>query len=213
VAFLLAAEHIRRRRARRCDRETGSKENWIMSTEIQIGRAGPADRQELRDMQAHSFRTLAGAYYEDEVIEAFIAMGTMDDSLLEDGTYYAARMQGRIVGCGGWSWRTPAYAARLAGPAPASVRNATVRSLYVHPDFARRGIASRLMAAIEMEIADSGYETAALTATLSGIPLYRRLAWRSGKPVVLDLPDGHTFVGLNMTKRLVSGSSGLRTAA
>ena len=70
-----------------------------MSTEILIRLAGPADRDELRSMQAKSFRELGAACYERNVIEAFIsAIGTMDDSLLEQGTYYAAVAGGAIVG-------------------------------------------------------------------------------------------------------------------
>jgi GNAT superfamily N-acetyltransferase len=166
-------------------------------------------------MQALSFRTLGAAYCDDDVIEAFISgIGTMDDTLLEDGTYFAATAQGRIVGCGGWSWRTPAYTSHMtAAPTAASVTKATVRSLYVHPDFARRGVARAIMTAIEAEIMAAGYGTSSLTATLSGIPLYRRLGYRSGQPVALRLPDELTFVGLGMTKHFSQQTVGFRSAA
>ena len=145
-----------------------------MSTEILIRLAGLADRDELRAMQAQSFRELGAACYERSVIEAFISViGTMDDSLLEQGTYYAAVAGGAIVGCGGWSDRTPGYAVHaVEASGRAQVGKATVRSIFVHPAWARRGIASTIMGLIEAEIAAAGFRTASLTATLSGVPLY-----------------------------------------
>ena len=179
-----------------------------MSSDIVIRFADPTDRRELRAMQALSFRTLGAPYYDGEVIDAFLAsVGTMDDTLLHDGTFLAAVQGDRIVGCGGWSSRTPGYSSRIAGgPAPAPLRQATVRSIFVHPDFARRGIASAIMAAVEAEIAATNFGTAALTSTLSAIPLYRRLGYRGGTRTVLYLQGGLTFVGLGMAKQMLRAS-------
>jgi GNAT superfamily N-acetyltransferase len=160
-------------------------------------------------MQAHSFRALGAPFYEPDVIEAYIAgIGTMDDALIDDGTYFVATASdGRIAGSGGWSRRTPTYAARVRGNAlPAAVATATVRSIYVDPDFARRGIARAIMAAIESEIVAAGFGAASLMATLSGIPLYRRLGYRSGMPLVVNLAHGLAFVGLEMTKQVASSA-------
>jgi GNAT superfamily N-acetyltransferase len=112
-------------------------------------------------------------------------------------------MDGSIVGSGGWSWRVPGYARQGSADAAAtSVTKAMVRSVFVHPRYGRRGIGSALMAAVESEVLAAGYGSASLTATLSGIPLYRRVGYRSGAPVAIDLPNGRTFAGLAMTKRL-----------
>lgn len=185
-----------------------------MSKALHIRFAGKADRQELRSLQAYAMRRLAAPYYDEAVIEGFIAeIGTMDDTLIEDGTYFVATTaDGRIAGCGGWSWRTPGYATRLEAGLPATVTKATVRSIYVHPDFVRRGIASAVMGAIESEVASAGFDTVSLTATLSGVPLYRRLGYVSGSPVTLSLTNGRLFVGLGMTKQL-SACNDLKSAA
>lgn len=176
-----------------------------MSTDIHIRLAGPADRSELRAMQAQSFRELGASVYDPRVIEAFIgAIGTMDDSLLEQGTYYVAVAGGRIVGSGGWSDRTPGYAAHTVSIGDtAQPAKATVRSIFVHPEWARRGIASTVMSRIEEEIATAGFATASLMATLSGVPLYERLGYRSDAPVELGLPQGLTFTGVAMMKELI----------
>jgi hypothetical protein len=60
-----------------------------------------------------------------------------------------------------------------------------------------------MMAMIEAEIAAAGFSQASLTATLSGIPLYRHLGYRSGQPVEVSLPNALLFVGLAMEKQLV----------
>jgi GNAT superfamily N-acetyltransferase len=184
----------------------------IMSPEIQIRFANSADLQELTAMQALSFRVLGAPYYGFEVVEAFIEVGTMDAALLDDGTYFVAMAERRIVGCGGWSRRVPSYAAFMSGgTAVSGMRTATVRAVYVHPDFARRGIARAVMTTIEAEIAASGFVTASLAATLSGIPLYRRLGYQGEEPIILRLPSGHKIITLGMTKSLAVGT--LRSVA
>jgi GNAT superfamily N-acetyltransferase len=175
-----------------------------MSCELEIRIAERKDRDALRTMQATSFRQLGGSFYDDDVIEAFIGhVGTMDDALLDDGTYFAAFIGGDLVGCGGWSRRSPNYAALMRGDAVAmDPKVATVRSVYVHPGWARRGIGNRIMRHIEAAMLAAGRDRAQLTATLSGIPLYRRLAYRAAEPVALAMPADLRFVGLNMRKRL-----------
>jgi hypothetical protein len=57
-----------------------------------------------------------------------------------------------------------------------------------------------MMGVIEEQIAAVGFGTASLLATLSGIPFYRRLGYRSGQPVELRMPGAPTFVGVEMEK-------------
>lgn len=183
-------------------------------TVVQIARAVAANRAEIVAMQALSMRKLASPFYDSEVIEAHIAMGTLDDALIADGTYYIALIDGVIVGTGGWSTRVPGYAAQLAdadvtAPSP----KPTVRAVYVHPQAARRGVARAIMQRVEAEIADAGYATAGLIATLSGIPLYRRLGWRSGAPTMIALPGRLNLIGLHMSKPLTSPSGRVAAAA
>jgi GNAT superfamily N-acetyltransferase len=78
-----------------------------------------------------------------------------------------------------------------------------VRSVYVHPDHVRLGIARQLMSLIETNIAQAGFAIAALEATLNGIPFYRRLGYRGGAPAVFRLPRGLLLVGLSMEKPII----------
>jgi GNAT superfamily N-acetyltransferase len=173
-----------------------------MSTEIQIRVAERSDRRELEELQALSFRTLGEPYYGSEAVEAFVRVGTMDPSLLDDGTYFVAVAGGRIVGCGGWSLRAPSYTAYVVDAARSEGPGATIRSVYVHPAFARRGIARAVMARIELELAKRNLDAVSLAATLSGIPLYRRIGYKGAEPIILRLPTGHQILTLAMTKQL-----------
>ena len=174
-----------------------------MGGDLQLRRASADDRETLLSMQALSMRILATPFYGDRAVEAFVAMGTMDDALLEEGRYYLAEIDGQLVGSGGWSTQMPGYAAILeAKPANDSDIKARVRSVYVHPLFVRQGIARTLMEHIEEDIVKAGFDTGYLGATLSGLPLYRRLGWHGSLPLVLQLPGNENLVGINMAKRL-----------
>lgn len=176
-----------------------------MGGELRLRKATSDDRETLRSMQALSMRVLATPFYGVGTIEAFIAMGTMDDALLEEGTYYLAEIDDQLVGSGGWSTQSPGYAVVLQRqPANDTDIKARVRSVYVHPLFARQGIARTLMERIEADIARAGFDTGYLGATLCGLPLYRRLGWHGSLPLVLQLPGNENLVGINMAKRLLA---------
>ncbi len=171
---------------------------------IKIRTAVREDASALVAMHALSLRHLASGFYEPEVLEAFITQGPMDLTLLDGDSYFVAESNGVLLGSGGWSPDvTHHYHGKLNWMDGVSNRPmATVRSLFVHPNAARRGVASTLMTHIEADIRAAGFHTAGLHATLSGIPFYRQCRWRGCLPVVVDLPGGHSMVGLNMTKQL-----------
>ncbi|MCL6285158.1 GNAT family N-acetyltransferase [Ruegeria sp. 2012CJ41-6] len=172
--------------------------------DLVIHTASMANRTALRLMQAHAMRQLGADFYPRNAVDAFISeIGTMDDHLIEDGTYFIASLGGILVGAGGWSMRQASYSRCNSVDDPAaSVPKATVRSVYVHPTWARRGIGGKLMKRIEQSILAAGFANASLTATLSGVPLYQHLGYRSGRPVNLSLPGGVNFGALEMAKPL-----------
>lgn len=183
-----------------------------MTTEITIRSADRSDREALRELQALSLRTLAAPFYDSDAIEAFITMSTMYDGLLDDGTFFAVNHGTTLIGCGGWSSGIPNYAKFTKGAVP-DQEEATVRSIFVHPDWGRRGIARRIMEKVEADIARAEFDQARLLATLSGVPLYRRLGWQSGDAVTLRLPGGFKLASVEMYKRLVPTLDGLDAAA
>lgn len=177
---------------------------------IAIRRATVADRAALRAMQAFSISVLGGDYYSPRQIAAFIChVGTLDDFLLHEGTYYVAESAGEIVASGGWSRCRPNYANALGEPAARRAGVPKIRGVFVHPAFARRGIASALMARAESEALAAGYREMELTATLSGVPLYLKRGYRTQKKIELILPGGIGFPGVMMHKLLAEASDAL----
>jgi len=170
--------------------------------------ARPDDIEALRAMQERSMRGLCLGPYTRSEIESFLAhVGTMDPALLQDGTYFLAEAGQRPVGSAGWSQRPPGYARAGAGrAAPASPR-ARIRSVYVDPDWTRRGIASRLMHKAEDSARAAGHLDIELAATLTGVPLYRTLGYQSLGDDAIPLVDGEQVRVVRMAKRLLSAAA------
>lgn len=184
-----------------------------MKSGITIRTADRSDRDVVRALQALSLRTLAAPYYDIDALEAFIAMGTMYDALLDEGTFFTVYHGTTLIGCGGWSSGIPDYA-KFAKDAVPEQKDATVRSVFVHPDWGRRGIGRRIMEKVEDDIARAGFDQARLLAALSGVLLYRRLGWRNGDAVTLKLPGGFKLAGIEMHKHLTPGDNvGMNTTA
>ena len=70
----------------------------------------------------------------------------LDTQLIRDGTYFVVERDGRIAGCGGWSWRSTLYGGddSMVSREPEALDPATdaarVRAMYTDPDFARQGV-------------------------------------------------------------------------
>lgn len=172
-----------------------SKENYI------IRRAERRDIGRMRAMQERSMRTLGSAFYSQDEIEAFLThSGTMDDAVVDEGHFFVAEnADGKIVGTGGWSRLRPGYAA--AGGSDSEC-NATVRSMFTDPDFARRGIATAIMARTEADAVFAAVGVVRLTATLSGLSLYENYGFRACREIELRYPGDVRFGGVEMVKRI-----------
>jgi GNAT superfamily N-acetyltransferase len=176
---------------------------------IAIRPARLADRDALRAMQSMAMCVLGADFYSPEEIGGFINhIGTMDDFLLHEGTYYVAMRGDEIVASGGWSRLRPNYA-NATRPAGLTVVEPTVpkvRSVFVHPAFARRGLATQLMDLAEDEVRAAGFRTIELTATLSGVPLYLHRGYEETGRIAIPLPGGFRFIGVSMRKGLAAAS-------
>ena len=124
-----------------------------------IRRAVPRDVPALRDMQTRSIRALSLGFYDLHQVEAFLFyVGTVEESVVEERNYFVAEVGGWLAGSGGWSKASANYLESTRG-VPAVVREPyipRVRSLFVHPDWARRGVGRRIMAVTENAIRSTG---------------------------------------------------------
>jgi GNAT superfamily N-acetyltransferase len=140
--------------------------------------ATPDDVHALRPLIDASVRGLqVGDYSETDIERALATVYGVDTQLIADGTYYVAEIDGRIVGCGGWSKRATLfggdqYAGRQDSLLDPSKDAAKIRAFFVHPDFARRGIGSAILDACEDAAQRAGFSRFELGSTLTGVPFY-----------------------------------------
>ena len=168
--------------------------------------ATPADVPALRELIATSFRALSAGYYTPAQIESGLrhAIG-VDTRLIADGTYYVVEADGAVVAAGGWSARRALYGgdaltANDDAPLHPATEPARIRAFFVHPAWARRGLARRLFAECLAAARAAGFRSLALGATLPGVPLYDSLGFTAHETQTLTLPDGVGFDVVRMTR-------------
>jgi predicted N-acetyltransferase YhbS len=154
------------------------------------------DLPALRNLIPESVRALSADCYDEAQIESAIrhAFGT-DTQLIADGTYFVAKVDGQIVGCGGWSWRPKIYGGdqvlaeegRRLDPASDAAR---IRAFFVHPAWARRGIGAAILRACGRAAGEAGFRRLELLGTLPGERLYRTFGFEVMEYVDHRLPDG-----------------------
>jgi GNAT superfamily N-acetyltransferase len=160
---------------------------------IVVRPACTSDIPAIEALHRASVRELATGYYSAAVLERFLAVGTVDRGLIDAGTYYLAEILGGPVGSGGWM---------AIDDAPAGASRAKIRSVFVHPHWARKGIGRRLVQHAEADAARAGFWHFELDATLSGVPLYQHLGYREVQRRGYPLPDGTTLPVILMEKSL-----------
>jgi GNAT superfamily N-acetyltransferase len=169
--------------------------------------ARPDEETAVRALIARSFRHLGRDAYSPASIEALLKNGAagLDAQLLRDGTLWVAELEGRLVGCAGWTWRGPLYAMLPGTPGPMrrpGFEPALVRSVYVAPEHAGRGLGRRLLKHVEDEARAAGFTSAELHATLNAVPMYAHCGWRVVEATTLELADGWTVGGAAMWRLL-----------
>lgn len=176
--------------------------------ETKIRLAGAGDIPALKALIDLSVMQLqAGDYSETQRQAALGSVFGVDSQLIEDGVYFVVEDGDRIVGCGGWSKRRTLFGSdHVSGKDDAlldpETEPARIRAFFVHPDWARRGIGSRIMQACEDAAAEAGFRRLELGATLTGVPLYERHGFAPIERIEAPLPNGETLPVVRMGKAL-----------
>lgn len=168
-----------------------------------------SDAAAIEDMQLDSVYSLVRQHYSDLQIESIITyLGVFDPQLILDGTYYVAELAGVIVGSGGWARYAEAVRSLCRGlegckpPCASGADAVDIRAIFVHPDWARRGVARVLMDVVENKALEAGFRRAEVIATLTGAPLYRALGYAERGRPNLELPNGVQLPAVFLEKRL-----------
>src|SRR5579859_6600795 len=178
---------------------------------ISLRLATHSDEPALHTLIEASVRGLQRNDYTPEQIDG--ALGTLlglDTQLVADGTYFIAEARAAcariLVGCGGWSHRktlfgsdhAPVREPNFLDPA---IDAAKIRAFFIHPDWARRGIGSKILDACESAAREYGFTRFEMGATLTGVPFYEARGYTALDRIRVPLPDGESMMVVRMEKR------------
>lgn len=170
--------------------------------------AVPADRPAIAGLMERAIAELQRGFLSPDQIAASRASMGLDAQLIADGTYWLVFADGRLAGCGGWSFRATLYggthAAELRDPAlldPARDA-ARIRAMYTDSAMARRGIGRAVLGLCEDAARAAGFGRATMMATLAGEPLYAACGYRVVERVDRLRAGGVSVPGAVMEKML-----------
>jgi GNAT superfamily N-acetyltransferase len=185
-----------------------------MAAEFTLRLATDEDIPALHALIEASIRGLQAGDYTPAQIDG--ALGTvlgLDTQLIRDRTYFVATtleqnaksLGAALAGCGGWSKRKTLFGAdfgpgrepELLDPA---LDAAKVRAIFVHPDYARRGLGSLILARVEAEAAAVGFRRYEMGSTLTGVPLYRLKGYVEVERIAVPLWNGEALPVVKMVK-------------
>jgi len=90
----------------------------------------------------------------------------------------AVREDGSLIATAGWI------------AVPDETATARIRKVFVHPDIARRGVASHLVRDAEARAVAAGHRRLIVRANLNAVPLYRKLGYRTLREGGMDAGSG-----------------------
>ena len=184
--------------------------NWTIRTALE------SDIPTLHTLIEASVRGLQADDYTPAQIEG--ALGTvlgLDTQLIRDQTYFIVETTGiveatgtesRAAGCGGWSKRKTLFGSDHASVREPELLNpatdaAKVRAIFVHPDFARRGLGSLILAHVEAAAEAVGFRRFEMGSTLTGVPLYRLKDYVEIERIAVPLHNGESLPIIRMEKQ------------
>ena len=177
---------------------------------ITLRKAALPDVPQIEALIARSARGLSANDYRPSQVEgALRAAFGVDTQLLADQTYFVAEEDKRLVGCGGWSFRSTLFgndarAGRDSSNLDPLTQAAKIRAFFVDPDSARRGIGTLLLERCENEARAHGFSQVELMATLPGVKLYAARGYIGAAMVQFEVGPGESIEFIPMHKTLVT---------
>ncbi|WP_028969303.1 GNAT family N-acetyltransferase [Sphingomonas sp. URHD0057] len=166
------------------------------------------DLDALREVMRRSIATLQTGFLTSAQVRVSHSVMGLDTQLIKDGTYFVIECEGRIAGCGGWSWRSTLYGgddsmvSREPDALDPAIDAARIRAMYTDPDFARQGVGRLVMRLCEEAAVRAGFGKATMMATMAGVPLYEACGYVQVDPVMSAPVDGVRVPLVRMEKVL-----------
>jgi GNAT superfamily N-acetyltransferase len=172
------------------------------------------DVPQLRGLIDASVRALqAEDYSASQIAHALQSVFGVDSQLIADRTYFvveahsSTRGEMAIAGCGGWSRRKKLYGGdawteqrfELLDPANDAAK---IRAFFIAPEFARRGVGTRILQACEEAAFAEGFRRFEMGATLTGMKLFGTRGYLERERIALDVGGGEAIEVVRMEKRV-----------
>ncbi|NVK74329.1 MAG: GNAT family N-acetyltransferase [Oceanospirillaceae bacterium] len=138
-----------------------------------------------------STRELQRGFYEESETEAALELISGLDVLIQSGQYFVDESDGVIAVCGG------------ASLVQDEKMSAEVRGFFVAPEYARKGVAPKVLKHCEAYCKEKGVQSLFLASTLSGESFYRKLGFIDISHFKEPLSNGQFFDLVNMEKKLL----------
>jgi len=165
-----------------------------MAETIHFRPACPADLDRLTTLVARSWRALLAPDYASATLrEALPILTRPNPSLLSCGTYFVAEADGRLIAAGGWTDVSP-------HGSPAARGEGHIRQVATDPDHARTGLGRRLMAEVLISAEEMGVTRLRCLSTLTAVPFYTALGFRSAGRIELRVAPGLLFPAVQMNR-------------
>lgn len=162
-------------------------------------RGSKADLPALENLMQVSFSELGTGFYSPaEIMAALEQLAKIDPILLKDKTLFVAELNQRIVGCGGWSNRTGLIETVGNESARSNSRVAAIRSFFVAPDMARRGIATAIFCLCAADARKAGCKKLEVLAAASSKALFEKLGFTHTAEETLKIGAGSALVSYRM---------------
>jgi GNAT superfamily N-acetyltransferase len=173
--------------------------------------ARPADVAAVIELMRASIAENMKAFLSASEIEAAKESMGVDQTLIEDGTYFLIETdhdgENILVGCGGWGKRKTLYggdntAGRDDSLSDPNVDAARIRAMYTHPNWIRCGIGTLLLELGEQAARDAGFSSIELGSTIPGEPFYLAQGYNELSREILIAANGTESVVIKMDKSL-----------
>ncbi len=167
-----------------------------MIVDISVRHAQPFDAGQIYQVLATSIRTLCASDYTSEQLEAVISNSNAEfyQRAIAQGciTIFVAETEGLLIGF-------------------ASLCNAIVGDLFVHPLYVRQGVGTRLLNAVEAEALYRNICKLGVSASITAKSFYLSRGYQVVKPSVVTNPESGVQVPCIDLEKFLGSSVGLKT--
>ncbi|WP_227354430.1 GNAT family N-acetyltransferase [Haladaptatus salinisoli] len=152
--------------------------------------ANESDAEAILELHVASIRAFGPERYRDEQVDAWatkpLGSAPYCESMRDESEYVVvAEVDGELAGFG-----------------RVELDSGVVSAVYVHPNFARKGVGSALLARLEARAAEAGLDSLSLRASLNAVRFYERAGYERVATVEHETTGGVELACVEMTREL-----------